>query len=72
MPTGRCQYCGYLCYGWALLNPRNQTCPGCGARLLIIEDGHRVADEYSPLTARKYSVGRIIDMPAFDDTYSRN
>jgi len=61
MLEGKCPKCGTHRYGWALLNPRYQTCPKCGAGLEILEDGHRVAKGFSPFTAERLDVKRHAD-----------
>ncbi len=38
MPEARCPKCGYHCYGWALANPEQQTCPECGTKLEIYQE----------------------------------
>lgn len=53
MLEGRCPKCGTKRYGWALLNPRYQTCSKCGAGLEILEDGHKIAIGFSPFTAER-------------------
>ena len=58
MLEGICPKCGTHRYGWALLNPRYQTCPKCGAGLEILEDGHRIAKGFSPFTAERLDVKR--------------
>jgi len=60
MIEGKCPNCGRQYYGWALLQPRNQSCSECGAGLLITKDGGPVLDGYSPFTA----VECYIDMPS--------
>ena len=59
MLEGKCPKCGTSFVGWALLSPRNQTCPKCGSGLEITEDGRQIYQGYSPFTAEKY----IINMP---------
>jgi ribosomal protein S27AE len=51
---GKCPKCGQQYWGWSLLNARNQSCTKCGAGLLIIEDGKKVIEGYSPFTAEEY------------------
>jgi ribosomal protein S27AE len=63
MLKGRCPKCGTYCIGWALRNPRHQTCPKCGAGLEITEDGERVFTGYSPFTAERYSVNLPTNVP---------
>ena len=60
MLEGKCPKCGTSYHGWALLNPRHQSCPRCGVGLEITEDGRKIAAGYSPFTAEKY----YIDLPA--------
>lgn len=45
MLEGKCHKCGYHCYGWALLEPENQTCEQCGSKLVIT----RVRDRVMPM-----------------------
>jgi hypothetical protein len=59
MIEGVCPKCGQRCYGWALLQPRNQSCSNCGVGLLITEDGKKAIQGYSPFTAEEYK----IDLP---------
>ena len=54
MIEGKCPKCGYYRLGWALLNPRHQTCPKCGIGLEITEDGRKVTTGYSPFSADRY------------------
>ncbi|HEY92751.1 MAG TPA: hypothetical protein G4O17_03290 [Dehalococcoidia bacterium] len=54
MLEGICPKCGTRFIGWALLNPRHQTCPRCGSGLEITEDGKMIGTGYSPFTAEKY------------------
>ena len=56
MFEGKCPKCGLYSIGWALGNPRNQTCPKCGTGLEITEDGRKVSRGYSPFGAEKYLI----------------
>ncbi len=56
MLEAKCSKCGTYRSGWALLNPRYQTCPKCGEGLDITEDGHKVFKGYSPFTAKKLPI----------------
>jgi predicted nucleic-acid-binding Zn-ribbon protein len=56
MIEGICPKCGRRSYGRALLQPRNQSCPKCGAGLLITEDGKKTIQGYSPFTAEEYKM----------------
>jgi ribosomal protein S27AE len=56
MIEGVCPKCGQRCYGWALLQPRNQSCSNCGVGLLITEDGKKAIQGYSPFTAEEYKI----------------
>jgi ribosomal protein S27AE len=56
MIEGICPKCGRRSYGWALLQPRNQSCPKCGAGLLITENGKKTMQGYSPFTAEEYKI----------------
>jgi DNA-directed RNA polymerase subunit RPC12/RpoP len=48
MLEGRCPKCGKHYYGWALRNPKYQTCPNCGIELQIKESNGTVSEGYSP------------------------
>jgi len=61
MLEGKCPKCGIHHYGWALLNPRYQTCPKCGSGLEILEDGRKIAKGFSPFTAKRIDVKRHAD-----------
>ncbi len=54
MIEGICPKCSQRYYGWALINPRNQSCSKCGIGLLILEDGKKLIEGYSPFTAEEY------------------
>ena len=56
MIEGKCPKCGRQFYGWALLQPRNQSCDKCGASLLITKDGKTFFKGYSPFNADKMSI----------------
>ena len=56
MIEGVCPKCGQRYYGWALLQPRNQSCSKCGVGLLITEDGKKTIEGYSPFTAEEYKI----------------
>ena len=56
MIEGVCPKCGQRYYGWALLQPRNQSCSNCGVGLLITEDGKKAIQGYSPFTAEEYKI----------------
>jgi hypothetical protein len=56
MIEGVCPKCGQLYYGWALLQPRNQSCSKCGVGLSITEDGKKAIQGYSPFTAEEYKI----------------
>ena len=56
MLEGKCPKCGRQFYGWALLQPRNQSCPKCGVGLLITENGKTFFRGYSPFDADKISI----------------
>ena len=58
MPEAKCSKCGADYHGWALLNPRHQTCSRCGTRLKI-RVGERTVEGYSPFDAEKL----IINLP---------
>jgi len=67
MLEGRCQKCGNCIVGEALHFPRNQSCPICGASLVIFKDGKRVSEGYSPFTAEKFYINRPPNVPAVGD-----
>ena len=56
MIEGQCPKCGQRYYGWALLQPRNQSCTRCGVGLLITEDGGKPLKGYSPFGAEEYKI----------------
>jgi len=56
MIEGKCYKCGRVYYGWALLQPRHQSCVKCGVGLLITEDGKKTIQGYSPFTAEEYKI----------------
>ncbi|HEX9897091.1 MAG TPA: hypothetical protein VGA85_05480 [Dehalococcoidales bacterium] len=56
MIEGKCPQCGERYFGWALLQPRNQSCTKCGTGLLIAEDGVKSVAGYSPFTAEEYKL----------------
>jgi len=64
MIEGKCSNCGIHRYGWALLNPRYQACPKCGAGLEIFEDGHLISKGFSPFTAERFDVNPHSDTPS--------
>jgi hypothetical protein len=56
MLEGTCSKCGTYRCGWALLNPRYQTCPKCGAGLRITEESGKVYEGFSPFSAERIDV----------------
>ena len=54
MIEGKCPKCGKTYYGWALLDPRHQSCLECKVGLLITEDGKKTVQGHSPFTAEEY------------------
>lgn len=56
MIEGICPKCGQQYWGWALVQPRYQSCAKCGTGLLIYEDGKKIGEGYSPFTAEKYQI----------------
>ena len=54
MIEGICPKCGRRFYGWALLQPCNQSCPKCVTGILITEDGKKTIQGYSPFAAEEY------------------
>ena len=59
MLEGKCRKCGTYRSGWALLNPRHQTCPNCGVALEIKKDGYTISRGYSPFTAETYKINQF-------------
>ena len=53
---GKCPKCGERFYGWALLDPRHQSCLKCGVGLLITEDGKKAIQGFSPFSAEEYKI----------------
>jgi len=45
-----CPKCGSQHHGWALMNPRHQTCPRCGTGLKVSVNG-QAFEGYSPFNA---------------------
>ena len=66
MIEGKCPKCGTNYSGWALLNPRHQSCPRCGVGLEITEDGQRLFIGYSPFTHERYFVNPNNAPSSFD------
>ena len=62
VPSGVCPNCGSQHHGWALLNPRHQSCPKCGSGLRISADG-QVFEGYSPFNAQKLTTERKAEIP---------
>jgi ssDNA-binding Zn-finger/Zn-ribbon topoisomerase 1 len=56
MMEGKCPKCGKNYFGWALQNPRNQSCIKCGTGLLIVENGKQPVLGYSPFSAKEYKL----------------
>ncbi len=56
MLEGKCPKCGLTRYGWALLNPRYQTCASCGVGLEISENGKPVMTGFSPFDAERMDI----------------
>ncbi len=56
--------CGTHRIGFALRNPRHQTCPKCGAGLEITNGGRRVSRGYSPFTAERYFISPPSNVPS--------
>ena len=61
MLEGKCPVCGLTRYGWALLNPRYQTCAACGVGLEISENGHNIMTGFSPFEAERIDVKKTDD-----------
>ena len=72
MIEGKCPKCGDQYYGWALIEPKHQSCLKCGVGLLITEDGKKTFQGYSPFTAEEYKIklppGAIPDPKKIEDT----
>ena len=64
MLEGKCPKCGLARYGWALLNPRYQTCITCGVGLEISENGHKVMTGFSPFDAERIDIKKPEQSPA--------
>ena len=62
MLEGRCPKCGIRFYGWALLNPKYQTCPDCGIKLQIKESNGTISDGYSPTVIDKRLLKEIMNI----------
>ena len=56
MLEAKCVKCGVCYRGWALLNPRHQTCPKCGTKLTVTEGGRKAFEGYSPFDAERLSI----------------
>ena len=68
MLQGKCPKCGTQYHGWALLNPRHQSCPRCGVGLEIT-DGNKVIEGYSAFNAEKLFPGPAAAVyPSHDKT----
>ena len=65
--VGKCPKCGTHRIGFALLNPRHQTCPNCGAGLEIANGARKVSKGYSPFTAERYLISPPRNVPSADD-----
>ena len=63
IPMGFCTKCGTKRIGYALRSPRYQTCPKCGAGLIIIENGKHIGSGFSPFTADKINIKSKDDNP---------
>jgi len=37
IPNGKCDKCGQIWYGWALKDPKNQTCD-CGGTIVLKQE----------------------------------
>ena len=62
MFEGRCPKCGIRYYGWALLNPKYQTCPDCGTKLQIKETNGTISEGYSPPVIDKTLLKEIMNI----------
>jgi transcription initiation factor IIE alpha subunit len=59
---GRCPKCGIRYYGWALLNPKHQTCPDCDIMLQIKDSNGTVSEGYSPAVIDKKLFKEIMNI----------
>jgi ssDNA-binding Zn-finger/Zn-ribbon topoisomerase 1 len=55
MIEGICPKCGQHYRGWALCQPRNQSCSKCGAGLILTVDDREVFMGYSHFSAVKHT-----------------
>ena len=62
-PQADCPKCATHLIGWALRNPRHETCPKCGARLEVTDGGRRVTTGYSPLTTERHRINLPSNIP---------
>ena len=67
MLEGKCPKCGTHRIGWALRNPRHQTCPKCGAGLEITDGGQKISTGYSSLAAERYLINQPRDVTTSSD-----
>ena len=67
MLKGKCPKCGHCYVGWALANPRYQTCSKCGVGLEITDDFHGVFTGYSPFSAERYLINPPTNVPTSRD-----
>ncbi len=72
MIEGKCLKCGTYRVGWALLNPRHQTCSKCGTGLEITKDGHKILTGYSPFTGDRYFINPPTNTPSSRDKKEDN
>ncbi|MCJ7744078.1 MAG: hypothetical protein MUO99_05910 [Dehalococcoidales bacterium] len=68
MLEGYCPKCGTHQIGWALRFARYQTCPKCGAGLVIKEGDQQISQGYSPFTADKYVIKPPSSVPTTEKT----
>ena len=70
MIKGKCPKCKARYYGWALLNPRRQSCSKCGVGLEVWdENSHTIFEGYSPFTAEKYDINPPTNVPTSDEEH---
>jgi hypothetical protein len=72
VPESTCSKCGTRRIGWALRNPRYQTCPKCGAALEIKDSGGRVSTGHSPFIVHEHLIDRQTDVSPSCDTKQEN
>jgi hypothetical protein len=56
MQEGKCPNCGLTFSGWALKNPNQRTCPGCGTSLEIRDESKDMENKPEITLAAKQKV----------------